>query len=274
MEVSIDTGQVRLRCIQAGNPDHPLVVFLHGFPACAKTWKRILPEVAKAGFHCMAPDQRGYGESSTPPNVADYSVVKLAADVAAIIGDKKAHVVGHDFGGGVAWATAMMHPDRVRTVSILNAVHPVGFEQAMKRWSQLKNSWYVFFFQLPWVPEWWLARNIRRLLKEDGVADEYVDDFVHALHAKPAIDWYRASFRDGIRKRLKVSKVEHPALVVWGEAERHLERDLSIPPKEWVTNARTEYVQNAGHWVHHDSPDRVTELILTHFQRGLDELPK
>lgn len=277
MEVShrfIETNGVRLRCTEAGNPEHPLVVFLHGFPACAATWRKILPAVADAGFHVVAPDQRGYGESDEPPKVADYSVVQLAADVAGIIGSKKAHVVGHDFGGGVAWATAMMHPDRVRTVSILNAVHPVGFERAMKRWSQVKKSWYVFFFQLPWLPEWWLSRNIRRLLNEDGITGEYIDDFVAALHAGPAIDWYRASFRDGIRKRWKVSKVEHPALVIWGEAERHLERELSVPPKEWVTNARTEYVQSASHWVHHDAPDRVTELILAHFQRGLDERSK
>lgn len=274
MEVSIHTGDVRLRCLEAGNPDHLLVVFLHGFPARAKTWKRILPAVADAGFHCIAPDQRGYGESSTPSKVADYSVVKLAADVAAIIGERKAHVVGHDFGGGVAWATAMLHPERVHTVSILNAVHPIGFEQAKKRWSQLKKSWYVFFFQLPWLPEWWLARNFRRLLEEDGVAADFIDDFAKPLHPRPAIDWYRASFRDGLRKRLKIAKVEHPALVVWGEAERHLERDLSIPPKDWVPNARTEYVQDASHWGHHDAPDRVTALILDHFQRSLDELPK
>jgi pimeloyl-ACP methyl ester carboxylesterase len=144
----------------------------------------------------------------------------------------------------------------------------------MKRWSQLKKSWYVFFFQLPWLPEWWLGRNIRHLLKEDGVADDFIHDFASALHPRPAIDWYRASFRDGVRKRLAVKKVEHPALVVWGEAERHLERDLSVPPPEWVQDAHIEYVQNASHWVHHDAPDRVTELILSHFQRDLDEQSK
>jgi pimeloyl-ACP methyl ester carboxylesterase len=275
---TVDVGEVRLDCAFCGSPKDPLVVLLHGFPACAGTWRAILPAVAAAGFLAVAPDMRGYAKSEKPSGVAAYSVAHLVSDVAGLItalGQTNAHVVGHDFGGGVAWAIAMAKPEMVRTLTILNAVHPVGFEAAIKKWSQLKKSWYLFFFQLPWIPEWWLARKdfafLRSSLADDGLATEAIEEFIDALRApgalEAALNWYRASFRDGLRKRLEPKKIETPTLIVWGEAERHLERELSVPPDGWVENARTVYVPNASHWVHHDAPARVTELLLEQIRR-------
>jgi pimeloyl-ACP methyl ester carboxylesterase len=273
----IESGNVRLHCKSAGAEGAPLVVFLHGFPARWSTWRSLLPIFARAGFLAVAPDLRGYGASDKPQGVEEYGGAKLAGDVAAIIaayGRERAFVVGHDFGGGIAWATAMLHPERVERLAICNSIHPVGFERQMRKWSQRKKSWYIFFFLLPRIPEWWLARHdyryVRRALAHDGLAPAVVDDLVQgirapgALHA--AIDWYRASFRGAMKKSLAVKKVDQPTLVVWGDRERHLDPELATPPADWVTNARVEHVPEGSHWVHHDAPDRVAELAVAHFR--------
>ncbi len=277
VERTVHSGAVRLRCVSAGPPDGALVVLLHGFPARWATWRGVMPLLAAAGFHVVAPDLRGYGESDRPPRVEDYSVRRIVDDVAAIIrdfGHEKAFIVGHDFGGGVAWATAMFRPELVRRLAVLNSVHVVGFERAMRRFSQLVKSWYVFFFLLPWLPEWLLARRdfqfMRRSLAEDGLGPDVIADLLEgvrppgALHA--AIDWYRASFRDGVRKRLAPVKVELPVLVIWGDRERHLVPELADPPAEWVKDARVAHVAGGSHWVHHDAPEEVARLLVEHLR--------
>ncbi len=121
--------------------------------------------------------------------------------------------------------------------------------------------------------EWWLARKdfafIRSSLADDGLASDVVEEFIDALRPpgalRAALNWYRASFRDGARKRLRPKKVAPSTLVIWGEAERHLDRDLSVPTTDWVQTTSTTYVAGASHWVHHDAPARVNELLVEHF---------
>jgi pimeloyl-ACP methyl ester carboxylesterase len=235
-----------------------------------------MQHLARAGFFCAAPDLRGYGESSRPSGVASYSVHRLVDDVAALVralGRETAFVAGHDFGGGVAWATAMFRPEIVQRLATLNSVHPVGFERRMRHRSQLFKSWYLFFFQLPWLPELLLGRRdfqfLRRSLADDGLAPDVVLDLIEgvrppgALHA--AIDWYRASFRDGALKRFAPRKVDVPTLVVWGDRERHLDAELAEPPTDWVSHARVVHVPEGSHWVHHDAPEKVSSLLAEHF---------
>jgi pimeloyl-ACP methyl ester carboxylesterase len=274
---TVRSGDIALHCATLGPPDGPLVVLLHGFPARWSTWRAPMRALAQAGFLAVAPDLRGYGESDKPAGVASYSVPRIVEDVAAIVGAfgrQRASVAGHDVGGGVAWATAMDRPDIVERVAILNSVHPVGFLRAMRKGSQLVKSWYVFVFQLPWLPERLLGRRdfrfLRRSLADDGLAPDVVSDLIEgvtppgALHA--AIDWYRASFRDGASGKIKPVKVSAPALVVWGDRERHLDPELATPPPEWVTDARVEHVPEGGHWVQHDAPERVSALLVKHFR--------
>jgi epoxide hydrolase 4 len=253
-----------------------MVLLLHGFPARWATWRRPMRALANAGFFAVAPDLRGYGESDKPAGVSAYSAARLIDDVAAIVrefGRQKVCVVGHDFGGGVAWGTAMVRPDLVSRLAILNSVHPVGFEREIGKWSQIKKSWYVFFFLLPWIPEWFLSRNdfrfVRRSLADDGLSPEDIDDLLEgvrpsgALHA--AINWYRAGFRDGIRKRVPRARVEVPTLVIWGDRDPHLNQTLADLPVGWVSNARVVHIPEASHWVHHDAPDEVAALLVEHF---------
>jgi len=273
---TIACGEVRLHCVTAGPPDGRLVVLLHGFPARWSTWRVQLGGLARAGFFVVAPDLRGYGESDRPVGWKHYSIRAIAGDVVALVGAlgrEKAMVAGHDFGGGVAWALAMLHPDKVERLATLNSIHPVGFERQIKRWSQLKKSWYVFFFLLPRVPEWFLARAdfrfLKRSLADEGLAPDVVADLLEGVRPpgalRAAIDWYRASFRDGARRTVVPVKVELPTLVVWGDRERHFVPELATPPAEWVTRAEVVHVPKGSHWVHHDAPDEVSALLVAHF---------
>lgn len=274
-ERTVRSGDVRLHCVTSGPADGPLVLFLHGFPARWSTWRGILPAFAQAGYLAVAPDLRGYGASDRPDGVDSYSMPRIVEDVVAILdafGRQRAFVVGHDFGGGVAWAVAMAHPQRVERLATLNSVHPVGFQRQVRKWSQLAKSWYVFFFLLPRIPEWWLSRRdfrfLRRALLADGLPEDIVRDLLEgirppgALHA--AIDWYRASFRDVARKRVVPKRVDLPTLVVWGDRETHLDPELATPPADWVRHVRIEHVPEGSHWVHHDAPDKVSALLLSH----------
>jgi pimeloyl-ACP methyl ester carboxylesterase len=274
---TVESGGVRLRCMSAGPSSGPMVLLLHGFPARWATWRETMRVLAGAGFFAVAPDLRGYGESDKPAGVGAYSVSRVVEDVAAIVrafGRQKVCVAGHDVGGGVAWATAMMRPDIVSRLATLNSVHPVGFERQIRRWSQLRKSWYVFFFQLPWAPEWLLSRKgfrfVRSALADDGLSPEVIDDLLEGIRPpgalRAAVDWYRASFRDGVKKRLVASKVEIPTLVVWGDRERHLDPELAEPPADWVPRARVEHVPEGSHWVHHDAPEKVAALLVEHFR--------
>jgi len=274
-ERTVQSGDVHLRCITAGPPDGPLVLLLHGFPARWSTWRALLPTFAQAGYLAVAPDLRGYGASDRPAGVDSYSVLRILEDVVAILdafGRERAFVVGHDVGGGVAWALAMAHPQRIERLAILNSVHVVGFERQMRKWSQLSKSWYVFFFLLPWIPEWWLSRRdfhfLRHALIADGLSDAAARDLLEGIRPKgalrAALNWYRASFRDVARKRFDPTRVDLPTLIVWGDRETHLDPELATPPPGWVTHVRVEHVPEAGHWVHHDAPDKVGALLLSH----------
>jgi len=276
-ERTVESGDVRIHCVTSGLADAPMVVLLHGFPARWSTWRQIIPLLVQAGYFVVAPDLRGYGASDKPWAPDSYSVTRIAEDVAAIIGAfgrERAFVAGHDFGGGVAWALAMFHPERVQRLAILNSVHPVGFERQMRKLSQVAKSWYVFFFLLPRLPEWWLSRQdyrfLRRSLADDGLPEAMVTDLLEgvrrpgALHA--AIEWYRTSFREGAGKRLTPRKVEVPVLVVWGDREKHLDAALANPPPDWVPHVRVEHIPEGSHWVHHDAPERVAALLAEHFR--------
>ena len=266
---------LRLHYVSAGAATDPLVVLLHGFPARWSTWQMPMAGLAQAGFHAVAPDLRGYGDSAKPRGVRQYTIDRLADDVVALIhelGNDRAYIVGHDFGGGIAWAAAMFHPHAVKGLAILNSAHPLGFASQIRRRSQLRKSWYMFFFQIPWLPEVILSRHdfefLRRALANDGLSQATIADLLEGVSPDgalcAAINWYRAAFRDGLTRRLQPRRVTVPTLLVWGDRERYLDSELADPPAEWVSHTRTEHIPTAGHWVHHDAPERVTTLLIHH----------
>lgn len=274
--VTVEEG-VHLHYVELG--EGPLVVLLHGFPEFWYAWRNQIAALASAGFRVVAPDQRGYNLSSKPEGVAAYGAAQLVEDVAALIrhcGEEKALVVGHDWGAGVAWAFAMEHPEMVERLVILNGPHPERLLHALKTSPiQWIRSWYIFFFQLPALPEAvseldryaFLLKPLREEPTRPGAFTREDLALYVAAYARPGaltamINWYRAILRG---KTPKVRRTEVPVLVLWGENDPHLDREIATPSEELVPNARVVFVPGATHWVQHDAPERVNEELVAFF---------
>jgi epoxide hydrolase 4 len=276
----IALADVRLHCVEAGSG--PLVLLLHGFPEFWYTWRHLIPALAGAGFRVVAPDLRGVNTSSKPEGIAAYAIDVLVKDIHDLIGAlgaERAHVVGHDWGSGIAWSFAMQHPERLNRLAILNGPHPQRLLSAMRQPSQLRKSWYMFFFQLPYLPERIMSSNgYARLLapmQHDPVrpgaysADDiarYRDALAQPGALTAFINYYRA-MRKGSRQG-RWQPIHAETLIIWGDQDKYLGRDLAAPDPRLVTNARVEYMPDATHWVHHDQPERVATLLIEFLKRA------
>ncbi|MBX3191237.1 MAG: alpha/beta fold hydrolase [Labilithrix sp.] len=282
----IDVGEVRLHVAEArpnGDApvpdDVPLVVLLHGFPELYWSWRHQLRALSAAGFWAVAPDMRGYNESDKPEGVAAYALERLCADVAGLIaalGRERAIVVGHDWGGAVAWYFAQLHAPFVSRLAILNAAHPVKIGQGMKTLKQLKKSWYMFFFQLPAIPEKAIASGdfatMRKGFASDGIPEDEIEPYVAAMRVPGALTAALNYYRSSIRRSLvgstpKIVPIECPVLVIWGDQDRYLGIELAAPPPALVPHAEVVHIPEATHWVQNTAPDRVNELLIA-FARG------
>ena len=270
-------GGVRLHYVEAGPKDGSLVVLLHGFPEFWYSWRHQIPALAQAGFHVVAPDMRGYNTSDKPKGWRAYDAEEVAGDIAGLIrhfGVERAYVVGHDWGAAIAYTVAMRHPDVVERLAILNVPHTARMLAGLRTFKQLKKSWYMFFFQIPGLPERLLARDgfsfAKRSLRADSpkaFSDEDLERYVEAWSQPGAltgmINYYRAALRQSpFGAQGKLVPIEAPTLVIWGERDRHLGRELAEPEARWVPNARMEWLRDATHWVQHDEPERVNELLI------------
>jgi pimeloyl-ACP methyl ester carboxylesterase len=268
---------VRLHYVTAGSG--PLVVLLHGFPEFWYAWRRQIAALAEAGYRVVAPDQRGYNLSDKPEKVSAYGVRRLVEDVAALIavlGEEKAFIVGHDWGAGVAWSFAMTHPEMVERLVVMNGPHPERLLRGLLNPIQLLRSWYMFFFQIPAMPEAIARLNgyelLLKPLRDEPInpdaftaADraKYVESFSRPGAVEAMINWYRAMFRV---KAVPIKRTDVEALVLWGEKDPHLGRELATPSPALVPNARVVFVPNATHWIQHDAPERVNEELIAFFR--------
>jgi pimeloyl-ACP methyl ester carboxylesterase len=272
---------IRLHYVEAGVG--PLVVLLHGFPEFWYSWRHQLPALAGAGFHAVAPDLRGYNESDRPAGVRSYRLHLLVDDVAELIahlGERRATVVGHDWGGVIAWTLAMHRLDLVERLAILNAPHPAAFRRELRRKpAQWLRSAYMLFFQLPWLPEWMLAAAdyalVRRLLRRDPVRPgaftaeditRYRDALAWPGARTAALNYYRALLGKDQNAFAEVSPVLAPTLLVWGERDRYLGVGLTEGLDQWVPDLRVARLPHASHWVQNDAPDDVNRLLLGFIQ--------
>jgi pimeloyl-ACP methyl ester carboxylesterase len=277
-----EIGDVRLHYVEAG--DGPLIVLLHGFPEFWFGWRQQIRPLAAAGFRVVAPDMRGYNLSSRPAGVAAYTTDRLAADIRALIrerGAESALLVGHDWGGTVAWATAMNHAEVVDRLAILNAAHPRRLQQGLRSPRQLLRSWYFFYFQLPGLPERHVrARRFRffRHFLHDARPpytpediERYVEAWSQPGAAAAMINYYRASVRQSPKRaKTELRPISAPTLVIWGQRDRYLGPKLAEPDRDDVPNLdRVVRLPNASHWVHHDEHERVTQLLIEFFASDL-----
>jgi pimeloyl-ACP methyl ester carboxylesterase len=272
-------GGIRLHYVEAGAG--PLVVLLHGFPEYWYSWRHQLPALAKAGFHVVAPDMRGYNLSDKPLGWRAYDAEHLARDIAGLIrhfGAERAYLAGHDWGAAVAYTVAMRHPEALEKLAILNVPHPERMLAGFRTARQLRKSWYMFFFQIPRLPERLIERDnfsfAKRSLRADSpgsFSDVDLERYEEAWSRPGAltgmINYYRAALRHTPKAALaSLRPIELPTLVIWGERDRHLGAELAEPLPQWVPNVRVERLPEATHWVQHDAPERVNELLTEFFQ--------
>ena len=275
-EVTVDGRQRHY--VEAGQGEP--VILLHGFPEFWYGWRLQIAPLAAAGYHVVVPDTRGYNLSSHPKGIRAYGGARLAADIRGLIrelGYESAILVGHDWGGTIAWTAAMNHPEVVNRLVILDAAHPRKLQNGLFNPRQLVRSWYFFFFTIPWLPEsvvrsrnFHFLRNFLRDASPPYTSDE-MDRYIEAWSQPGALtamlDYYRFSvLTPPWTARSAIKKVAAPTLVIWGGRDRYLGQQLAEPHREDVPNLdRVERLPNASHWVHHDEADRVNELLIGFF---------
>jgi epoxide hydrolase 4 len=274
-------GEVRLHYAECGEGER-LVVLLHGFPECWYSWRKQLPVLGRR-YKVVAPDLRGYNLSDKPGRVEDYSVNRLVDDVTGLIrhfGAREAAVVGHDWGAAVAWAVAQHYPDYVWKLAALQVPPPAIWARNFSL-KQLLRSWYMFFFQLPSIPEWWLGRDdfagLAKMFRDTSRPGTFTDEDIAVLKAAArepgaltaSVNYYRANFRRffgrGLRERevRTHERVRVPTLFIFGE------RDFAIIPEtvrgvaDYVDAPYTELrLGRANHWVQQEYPAEVNAALL------------
>ncbi len=273
VELTISDG--RLRADVDGPADGEPVLLLHGFPQTRYTWRHQLPALAEAGFRAVAPDQRGYSPGLRPASIDDYHVDRLVADVVEVVDQLggRVHLVGHDWGGQVAWLTASRHPDRLRTLTVLSRPHPAAFAASFSvDPAQAERSKHHRGFGDPATADRFLdegARRLRRLLAGNGVPAEDIDGYLEVLGQRPALDaalnWYRAATGAGLRAA-DTPAVTVPTCYIWGTEDASVGRAAAEATAEHVTGPyRFVEVAGGGHFLTDDGSNPVvTESLLDH----------
>ncbi len=276
--VSIPTNGVRLHVVMAGPEDGEPVLLLHGFPEFWRAWRAQIGPLTEAGFRVLVPDQRGYNTSDKPRAVADYRLHILGRDTVGLLdalGYEKAVVIGHDWGGGLAWWLAMNHADRFRAGVSLNCPHPVALRREMLvNPRQLLRSWYMFLFQLPVLPERFLGANDWKRTWGSMVGSSRRgtfsrEDFVHYRKAwsQPGsftamLHWYRAAFQQPSKLPESI-RIRIPFLLLWGARDHALGRELIAPSVALCDDGRAEICERASHWIQHEEPAWVSRALLS-----------
>ncbi len=280
-ETYLETNGIRLHVIQAGPKDGTPVVLLHGFPEFWYGWRNQIPALAEAGYRVIAPDQRGYNLSEKPRGVNAYTMRELTADVLGLmdaLGYEKAYLAGHDWGAAVAWTLAMQNPERFYKLAILNVPHPQVMINTLRRdLRQMLKSWYIGFFQLPWLPEIALGANgftgLSNMLRASGRGDTFsaadLSEYRKALSQPGALtsmlNWYRAAARS-LRSDSRNAHVSVPTLVIWGAQDIALVRWMARSSIDYCNNGRLVFFEDATHWVQHDRAAEVNALLVEFFK--------
>ena len=268
-------GGVTLHMIEAGPEDGPLVILLHGFPEFWWGWRYQIAPLVEAGFRVIVPDQRGYNLSDKPQGRRAYDLDILAKDVIGLadaVGRTAFSLVGHDWGGLVAWWTASRYPERVAKLAILNAPHPAIAGTYMRRHpSQMVKSLYVGFFQIPRLPEAMLSADNHRSLKDallrtsrPGTFSEQDIARYEQAWSQPGaltamLNWYRAL---PFKPDMNDPGISPPTLVIWGARDRFLEKGLAEASLALCRSGDVVWIDNATHWVQHEEPERVNAALV------------
>ncbi len=273
----INTNGIRLRVVQAGPKSGIPVILLHGFPEFWYGWRKQIPALVNAGCRVIVPDQRGYNLSDKPKDKKDYDVFTLVDDVLGLIKAldyEKVNLVGHDWGAVIAWTLAVTHPEKLHKLTVMNVPHPAVMQKFLRRdFEQMRRSWYVGFFQLPWLPEKiFTANNFRRLAravqgsaKKNSYTDADMEKYKEAWSQPDALtsmlNWYRAIVQHPPQLPEDV-RVKVRTLMMWGMKDFALSHRMARPSMDYCDEGNLILFPEATHWVHLDAADEVNHYLI------------
>jgi pimeloyl-ACP methyl ester carboxylesterase len=281
-QTTIRTNGINLHVVLAGPLSGDPVIFLHGFPEFWRGWLEQIEIFANDGYRVIVPDQRGYNLSDVPEKVEDYSLDKLSTDILGLMdhfGLMNVYLVGHDWGAAVAWNVGMHYPERIRKLAILNVPHPAVMMRFLsKSPRQMLKSWYIGFFQIPWLADWLLGRAnftaTLSMLRTSSLHDtfstndlnEYRQAYINSHGLTGMINWYRAlvRFRPLAPKSIRLRM---PVLILWGRQDVALSAEMAEESLKLCDHGEIFFFENASHWVQHDEPKAVGEHLLEFFKR-------
>lgn len=277
----IDTGAVRFEVDTAGDPNSDrLALLLHGFPESSYSWRYQLPVFAQLGYKVWAPNQRGYGKTTRYSRISDYRLELLVDDVARLIdasGCTSVTLVAHDWGGIVAWTAALTQVRPLERLIVMNLPHPTRMAEGLRTWRQGLKSWYVLLFQIPWLPEFLLTVGGARAVGDafrnmaidksrfpDEVLEIYKRNALQPGAARAMVNWYRALVRGSAKTRRLFESppvLEIPTLMIWGEEDVSLGKELTFGTDKLVKDLTLRYLPNVSHWVQQEAPETVNAMI-------------
>lgn len=279
----IRVSGISLHVVQAGPESGTPVVFLHGFPEFWYGWRKQIDFFAQSGYRLIIPDQRGYNLSDKPKAIREYQIDLLTDDIIGLIDAlhlERVSLIGHDWGGVVAWRFASQYPGRLEKLIILNVPHPGVMRRTLRQnRAQRKKSRYILFFQIPRLPEWLIQRNdwsrgVQVLLDSsrpgtfsDSDVDRYREAWSRPWAFRSMINWYRAALLTKA-KPARFPRIPAPTLLIWGTEDQFLGREMAEPSIKRCENGQLVFIEGATHWVHHEEPEQVNLLIRNFIENG------
>ena len=262
---------------ERSDSEAPFALLLHGFPEYWGAWQRQLPALLEAGYRVWMPDLRGYNRTECPPNLADYRMSVLQDDVRGLIeasGAKRCMLVAHDWGAAIAWCAAAAYPELIEKMVIANIPHPRVFRRTVFTSArQMMASWYVFFFQSPWLPEWMLSRDnfaaLTRAIVDTANPGSFTPSDMEGYRAAwqhsgltSMIRYYRAAMR--YQDMPSTDTITVPTLILWGKKDHALTHPMATESLEYCTDGQLIFFDDGTHWVQHDCAARFNEKMM-HF---------
>ncbi len=272
----LTTNGITLHVVQAGPLDGPVALLLHGYPEAWFAWAGQIDALVARGYRVWLPDQRGYNLSDKPAGAKAYRIETLVADMLGLIaqtGRVDVALFGHDWGGAVAWELANRHPERIATLVIANMPHPLVMRQHLQSsLRQLRMSWYIFYYQLRWLPEWRASRNEFRKLSDalrnssaagtfsDAALERYRTAWRQPGALTGMLNWYR-NVLSPPAKSTASPRIRVPTLLIWGRRDHALDSAMAQPTIALCDQGRLAWIDDAGHWVLHEQGAQVAGLI-------------
>jgi pimeloyl-ACP methyl ester carboxylesterase len=269
----IDTNGLKLHYVTEGEGD--LMLFLHGFPEFWYSWWHQISEFAK-DYKVVAIDLRGYNDSDKPQAQSAYVMTEFVEDVKGVIeglGYGRCILVGHDWGGAIAWSFSHAYPELVSRLIVMNIPHPAKFAAGLKTLQQMLKSWYIAFFQIPFLPELLIQLDDYRLIEEafrgmaidqSAFTDEDIEEYKNAFAKRgvliSVINYYR-NLPDYLSKEQVWDILTMPTLLIWGEEDKALGKELTYGTEKYVQDLRIRYIPNCSHWVQQEQPQLVNQLM-------------